>query len=330
VQSGLDSAVLEKRETVTVAEALRVALAAAEAFAGATAPNPPVGCVILDKDGVLLATAAHRRAGTPHAEALAIDACRRAGTLPRIHTVVVTLEPCNHFGRTPPCAEAILNTPAQRVVIGAADPNPKVCGGGADRLIAAGIDVMFMERIDKNLAAQSRRLIAPFAKWSKTGLPFVTVKQALDETGSMSPPPGQKTFTSPSSLDLAHRLRRRADAMMTGSGTILADLPEFTVRRVPDHPAKRRVLTILDRRGRVPESYLEQARHRGFDPLIATDVAEALTALGEKEVLEVLVEAGPQLTSYILHHALWDEHVLIRKSANGQDDVSITHRSHPG
>jgi diaminohydroxyphosphoribosylaminopyrimidine deaminase/5-amino-6-(5-phosphoribosylamino)uracil reductase len=253
--------------------------------------------------------------------------CRRAGTTGQIHTLVVTLEPCNHFGRTGPCVDAILTTPAKRVIIGTADPNPKVRGLGAERLAAAGIEVTFIDRIDAALAAQSRRLIAPFTKWARTGLPFVTVKQALDESGGMIPPPGQKTFTSPASLTFAHRLRRRADAIVTGSGTILADQPAFTVRHIADHPDKRRVLVILDRRGRVPGGYLEAAKAGGFDPLIAADFSEALAALGEGGALEVLVEAGPQLTGYILDNALWDEHVLIRKSASGEaDDISIRMR----
>jgi diaminohydroxyphosphoribosylaminopyrimidine deaminase / 5-amino-6-(5-phosphoribosylamino)uracil reductase len=107
------------------------ALQAAVEFEGATAPNPPVGCVILDADGNELAVAAHRAAGQPHAEALAIQKCREAGLAERIHTLIVTLEPCNHQGRTPPCTSAILATPARQIWIGAQDPNPHVEGGGA-------------------------------------------------------------------------------------------------------------------------------------------------------------------------------------------------------
>ncbi len=125
------------------AAALRLAIAAASRFRGATAPNPPVGCCLLDGAGRAVALGAHRRAGTAHAEAAAIAAAREAGTLDRIRTVVVTLEPCNHHGRTPPCTEAILATPAERVVIGAPDPNPQVAGGGARRLAGAGLAVTF-------------------------------------------------------------------------------------------------------------------------------------------------------------------------------------------
>jgi len=305
--------------------ALRRALSGAARFAGATAPNPPVGCVLLDENGAVLAEGYHTKAGEAHAEAAAIASARALGVFGRIHTVVVTLEPCNHHGRTPPCSDAILATPARRVVIGAADPNPSVKGGGGARLKAAGLDVVFIadepELRAQNLAA--RRLIAPFAKLARTGRPWVTVKQAVDETGGMVPPSGQKTFTSKASLVFAHRLRRRADAILTGSGTVLADDPEFTVRHVPDFPGKRRFLALLDRRSRVPSRYLEAARTRGFTVLHTADLDEALAMLGARGVLEVLVEAGPSLTTAVLDAGLADEHVLITKG--NPDRIAITH-----
>ncbi len=312
-----------------IADAFGRAIAAAADYAGATAPNPPVGCVLLDAAGEVLAVEAHRRAGDLHAEARAIAACRASGSVKRIHTVVVTLEPCNHHGRTPPCTDAILSTPARHVWIAGRDPNPRVAGGGAVRLAAAGLSVGWLADLDHadapRLAAEAERLIAPFVKWSTTGRPFVTVKQALDDTGSMIPPPGRKTFTSETSLTLAHRLRRRADAILTGAGTILADDPEFTVRRVPDHPDKRRLLAILDRRGRVPADYLAAAAQRGLRPLVFTDLDEALARLGAEGVHEVLVEAGPTLTAAVLAADLWDEHVVIAK---GDPDRITILRNH--
>ncbi len=251
------------------------AVEAAEAFRGATAPNPPVGCALLDRDGAVLVVAAHRRAGTAHAEAAAIAQCRDAGTIDQVDTVVVTLEPCNHWGRTPPCTEAILSTPARTVVIGTRDPNPRVEGGGAERLARAGLSTAWLPEtpgpVAAALSARCIDLIAPFAKRATTGRPWVTVKQALDASGSMIPPPGRKTFTSEAALRYAHVLRKRADAILTGSGTILADHPEFTVRRVPDHADRIRQLAILDRRGRVSADFLSAAASRNFDaswPLI--------------------------------------------------------------
>lgn len=307
--------------------ALQRAIAGAARFAGATSPNPPVGCVLLDENGAVLAEGFHQKAGTAHAEAAAIAAARHQGVAGRIHTVVVTLEPCNHHGRTPPCAGAILETPARRVVIAVADPNPAVAGGGATRLSAAGLNVVFAEDVPELCAEYrlARRLVAPFVKHALTGLPWVTVKQAVDETGSMVPPPGQKTFTSRSSLALAHRLRRRADAILTGSGTVLADNPDFTVRHVADLPGKRRFLALLDRRERVPQTYIDAARARGFDVFRAADLDDALVRLGARGTLEVLVEAGPSVTAAVLEAGLADEHVLITRG--DPDRIAISHKN---
>jgi diaminohydroxyphosphoribosylaminopyrimidine deaminase/5-amino-6-(5-phosphoribosylamino)uracil reductase len=312
-----------------IARAFERALELARVYEGATAPNPPVGCVLLDRDGNELAAGAHRKAGTLHAEAIAIAEARAAAIASRIHTVVVTLEPCNHQGRTPACAEAIINTPARQIWIACRDPNPLVAGGGAARLAEAGLDVRFLADLDTAnslaLARDAARLIAPFGKHARTGMPFVTVKQALSRTGDMIPPPGQKTFTAPASLTLAHNLRRRADAILTGSGTVLADQPEFTVRLVPDHLGKQRTLVVLDRRRRVPARYREAARQRGFVVQIADDLDAALADIGAAGALEVLVEAGPTLTATVLKSGLWDEHVVIEHGAevNGDDRVTI-------
>ncbi len=300
------------------------ALDAASEFSGATAPNPPVGCVLLDVQGEILAIAAHQKAGQKHAEAAAIESCRQQGTTARIHTVIVTLEPCNHTGRTPPCVDAILNTPAREIWIGAADPNPTVRGRGAQELAAKGLKVRFIEDLNApHLAAAAKRLIAPFAKHRETALPWVTIKQAINHAGSMIPDAGRKTFTSQKSLILAHELRKRADAILTGSGTILADSPEFTVRHVTDFTEKTRHLVVLDRRGRVPDTYVSTARKAGFNVHIATDLHEALIGLGQAGVLEVLVEAGPILTAAMLNTEFWDEHITITQGKTPDDADEI-------
>ncbi len=309
-----------------IAEAFRLALTAGEAVAGATAPNPPVACALLDAQGQVLACEVHQRAGQPHAEAAAIEACRRAGAAESIHSVVVTLEPCNHQGRTPPCADAILATGAKAVWIGVRDPNPSVRGGGAARLAAKGLAIGFLDQLDYpsagGLAWSARRLIAPFALWSRTGRPWVTVKRAIAADGSMIPPAGRKTFADQAALLLAHRLRRRADAIITGSGCVLADDPAFTVRHVADHAGKRRILAILDRRGRTPPYYVGAAKARGFDVWLRADVGALLAELGAAGVTEALVEAGPTLAGTFLGQDLWDEKVTIRQSpAAGRPNV---------
>lgn len=304
-------------EADVIAGAFARALAAAEAYRGATSPNPPVGCVVLDAEGRELAVAAHQRAGEGHAEAQALALCAMSGTTARAHTIIVTLEPCNHTGRTPPCCDAILATPIRHVWIGAADPNTAVKGGGARRLAEAGLEVHWIKEIDSKIAARAEELVTPFAKRMRSGIPWVTVKQALDAKGSMIPPPGQKTFTSPASLLFAHELRKRADAIITGSGTVLADAPEFTVRRVSDHPGKIRDLLILDRRGRVPESYLAAAAARGFRARRSTSLSDALKSAAAAGAVEVLVEAGPAVTAHVLQSTHWDEHIIIQKSTGG-------------
>lgn len=295
--------------------AMRLALEKASAYVGSTAPNPPVGAAALDAEGRVLAVCAHERAGDGHAEAQALKQCEREGTLSRLHTMVVTLEPCNHQGRTPPCSEGLIAAGVKRVVFGAKDPNPKVAGNGETRLKSAGIEV-----VSGLLRPECESLIEPFAHWCLTGLPYVTIKTAYDRTGSMIPPAGSKTFTSADSLKLAHGLRKRADAILTGSGTVLADRPELTVRHVPDHPGKRRHLVVLDRRGRVPADWVEEAHARGFEVRIEGDLESALKYLGKLGVLEVLVEAGPTLTQALLSSGLWNRHVVITQGNPGMPD----------
>ena len=315
-----------------VADGFRQALAAAEAFAGATAPNPPVGCAVLDAQGVVLACVAHQRAGGPHAEAAALAACREASLVDRVHTLVVTLEPCNHHGATSPCVEAILASPAKAIWIGSRDPNPAVTGQGGARLARAGLEVSFIRDLDhrdaEDLSHQAARLIAPFAMWSVQGRPWLTLKQALTADGGMVPPAGAKTFTSQISLALAHRLRRRVDAIVTGSGTILADAPLFAVRRVPDPRQAPRRLAILDRRRRTPASYLDEARGRGFEVSLHDDIPALLADLAASGVLEALVECGPTLLGAFLATDLWDERVTIRQGPRpGEPDtVEIANR----
>jgi diaminohydroxyphosphoribosylaminopyrimidine deaminase/5-amino-6-(5-phosphoribosylamino)uracil reductase len=228
------------------------------------------------------------------------------------------LEPCNHTGRTPPCTEAIIAAGIRRGVIGAHDPNPHVAGGGAARLRQAGIEVV--EGVEGELC---RRLIAPFAFHAATGRAFVTVKRAFDEAGSMIPPVGHKVFTSEASLVLAHRLRRKADAIVTGSGTILADRPLFTVRHVDDHAGKRRILAILDRRGRVDEAYLQQARENGMEPVIYTDIAFCLHDLAARGARDILVEAGTVLSDAVLASPHWTMRVDIHKGMPDRINVAF-------
>ena len=275
---------------------MHTACTEARKWLGATSPNPPVGAVALNKYGEVMAVAAHKRAGTAHAETQVIATCGDT----KIDTLVVTLAPCNHQGRTPPCTEAIIRAGIKHVVIGTTDPNTHVKGGGIERLQQAGIEIINHVNED-----ECRGLIHAFAYHARTGKPWITVKRAFNVDGSMIPEVGQKTFTLPESLRLAHQLRKKADAIITGSGTVLADNPLFTVRHVADFPDKKRWLGILDRRGRVPETYLHDAAARGFMPVIYHDNNEAVRDLTAKGAQDILVESGPALSQTFLDSGLW-------------------------
>ena len=285
---------------------MSLALAAAQRLRGATMPNPPVGAAGLDAAGNILSVKAHAGAGSPHAEALVVEAFKEAGILEELETVVVTLEPCNHQGRTPPCTELLLRSGVKRVVFGSIDPNPHVKGGGQAYLEENGIEV-----ITGIQAAECRELIRGFSSRTLRKRPFVTVKRALRTSGSMIPANGRSTFTSQGGLRVAHELRAQADAIITGSGTVLADNPAFTVRYATDPRRTPRIIALLDRRNRVPAAWLRNAADRGFVVITPSSYEEALAELAALGVMEVLVEAGPTLSNAILAGDIWDESVTI-------------------
>ncbi|WP_370684593.1 bifunctional diaminohydroxyphosphoribosylaminopyrimidine deaminase/5-amino-6-(5-phosphoribosylamino)uracil reductase RibD [Acetobacter persici] len=310
-----------------VARAFEAAIADAWRFVGQTAPNPAVGCTLLDEAGGVLMVAAHHRAGQLHAERLALEQAKQAGVFDRVHTAVVTLEPCNHTGRTRPCTEALLESPVKTVWIGCPDPNPHVAGGGAAALIKAGVTVRWLAESPNgaDLAARCRALLAPFAMRMTQGRPWITVKQALDQQGSMVPPAGQTTFTTPASLRFAHALRRVTDLVITGTGTVVADNPSFTVRHVPDHAERRRTLVVCGQQAHVPASWLEQARTR-FDVLFCPDLQGLPALLAETPALWAMVEAGPTLLAALRAQTMWDDWLTIRQDAQGADHFSVSTR----
>jgi diaminohydroxyphosphoribosylaminopyrimidine deaminase/5-amino-6-(5-phosphoribosylamino)uracil reductase len=309
--------------------ALEQACLQAESYRGATSPNPPVGAAAMNSEGHILSALAHSKAGEPHAEARVIQDLTERGLLHHVHSMVVTLEPCNHHGRTPPCSEALLKLPnLKQVYFAASDPNPKA-QGGAERLSQSGIEVIELGKVAPKdpLVERAIDLSRPFFHWVRTRQPWVTIKTAWREVGgqwSMIPPQGEKTFTSPESLRLAHLLRRRADAIITASGTVLSDWPELTVRHVPDHPGKSRWLAIMDRRRQVPQLWLEQKRAQGFQVISSQDFKDfpsLLEFLGSQGVLEVLIEAGPTFSKYVLSNGLWNESFRIESHNNKQNKI---------
>lgn len=293
-----------------------------EARRGRTAPNPHVGAVVV-RDGTIVAVGHHERAGADHAEVMAL---KRAGALARGATIYVSLEPCNHHGRTPPCTEAILAAQIARVVVGCADPAPHVAGSSR-RLREAGVEVLVGVE-----EAKARALVDDFVKLLTRRLPYVLLKSAITLDGRVATRTGEsKWITGPDSRRAVHRMRARADAILVGSGTALADDPALTVRDARG-PSPRRVL--LDSHLRVPPS----ARifgPEGEEPLVyygddlrpavhsarglrvpvpraegGLDLESVLRDLGSRDVMRLMVEAGPRLAGQLLARGLVDELAL--------------------
>ncbi|MFT9296868.1 MAG: bifunctional diaminohydroxyphosphoribosylaminopyrimidine deaminase/5-amino-6-(5-phosphoribosylamino)uracil reductase RibD [Gluconobacter sp.] len=324
-QTAFSSAV----STSQIRAGFRMAIDHAADTLGATSPNPSVGCALLDAEGHVLTVGVHPRAGQPHAEAMALAQARDAGVLGDVRTALVTLEPCNHTGRTPPCSEALRNSPVEHVWIGVADPNPQAAGG-AERLreMPNGRSVTFLSDVPEmaDLERDCRALLAPFLSRVVRHRPWISVKQALDSNGTMIPPTGQTTFTSEASLTLAHRLRRATDAIITGIGTVLADKPRFTVRRVADHPDRGpRLLVVCDRKGRLPADWKNGMEQAGFTVLVTPDLLSVPAMLAERGVNWAMVEAGPSLLKAVSDAGLWDDWLTICKDGD-TDHIELQSR----
>lgn len=222
---------------------MRQALRLARRGLGRTSPNPPVGAVVVAA-GRVVGRGYHRGAGCPHGE---IEALRAAGRRSRGATLYVTLEPCNHHGRTPPCTDAILAAGVRRVVFGARDPNPRVRGGGAMRLRRSGIAVE--PDVEADACAD---LIAAFSSLVTRGRPLVTLKLAASLDGRIATRTGaSRWITSSRARALVHRLRNEYDAVMVGAGTVLADDPALTCRR---RGGRNPLRVVVDGRLRTPLS----------------------------------------------------------------------------
>lgn len=290
--------------TVTAAEtaAMRRALTLAATPGFALGGNPRVGCVLLDPDGTVLAEGHHRGAGTPHAEA---DALARAGAAARGSTAVVTLEPCNHTGRTGPCARALVEAGVARVVFAAADPNP-VASGGADRLRAAGIEV-----VAGVMASESEQVNRYWTAATRLGRPFVTWKFAstLDGYSAAADGTSQWITSAPARADV-HVQRAEADTMLVGTGTLLADDPSLTVRGADDLPVGVQPVRAVMGRRDIPTGARVLGPEAPTVHLRTRDPHEALQHLWRAGSRHVFCEGGPTLAAAFLRAGLVDRVIV--------------------
>lgn len=292
---------------------MRRAAALGASVLGTTSPNPPVGAVALDAAGEVVGEGATQPPGGPHAEVLALRAA--AG---RAHTVVTTLEPCAHTGRTGPCSRALLEAGVQRVVIACAEPTGEAAGG-AEELRAGGVEVV--EGVLEDEVA--RGALAAWLHLQRTGRPHVTWKYAASLDGRSAAPDGSSRWiTGEASRADVHRLRAESDAVLVGVGTVLADDPALTARPDPGHQPLR---VVVDRHGRTPHA--AQVLDGAAPTLVVThgpsygeertlvlapapdgrvDLPALLAALGERGVVGVLLEGGPTLAGAFVAAGLVD------------------------
>lgn len=273
-----------------------------------TQPNPRVGCVIV-KNNQLMAQGFHQKAGEAHAEIAALGSLANIADA-QDATVYVTLEPCCHTGKTPPCTNALINAKVKRIVYGMQDPNPQVAGKGLQLLREAGIEV-----IGPVLEEDCRALNPGFIKRMRTGLPLVRCKLAMSLDGRTAMANGESQWiTGEAARDDVQQLRAQSCAIITGIGTILSDDPALTVRsaKLPDEAkAKQPLRVVLDRQHRLPKTaaILQQPG----ETLVldqTNDLRAVLKQLGERQCNEILVEAGATLAGAFVQQGLVDELIV--------------------
>lgn len=294
-----------------MADALRLA----RTVRRSTSPNPWVGCVVVAPGGAVVGRGATEPPGGRHAEAVALD---EAGALARGATVYVTLEPCCHHGRTPPCADRLIDSGVARVVISLLDADPKVSGGGVAALRSGGIEAAV-----GLLQSDAEELLAPYLVHRRSGRPYVVLKLAATVDGRIAAPDGSSRWiTGPEARADVHELRADSDAVLVGAGTVRADDPALTVRvetaagETPASPDRQPLRVVL---GRAPK------RARVLPALELTgDLRGVLDELGRLGVLQLLVEGGAHVASAFHRLGLVDRYVVyLAPAILGGDGVSM-------
>lgn len=313
---------------------MELALAEARKGLGRTSPNPAVGAIIV-QHGEIVGRGYHKMAGTPHAE---VHAIADAGERAKGATLYVTLEPCNHSGRTPPCTEAILRSGISRVIIGMRDPNPRVAGGGACYLQGKGVVV------EIGVCEQAcQELNFPFLKHSATGIPWVIMKAGLSLDGKITIHPRQGVpITGPESQQFVHGLRNQVDAILIGVETAIIDNPSLTTRIAqPEGQARDPLRMILDSTLRTPTDLRMLSQKSGAETWVfcgegaskekekelvhsgarvwrtptgadgRVDLASVLAFAGARNITSVLVEGGARVHGAFYRQQLVDELLLL-------------------
>lgn len=305
------------------------ALELAEQGRGRVSPNPLVGAVVV-RGGEVIGEGFHAELGGLHAERAALEDCRERGEDPRGATMYVTLEPCAHTGRQPPCVEAILEAGISRVVIASDDPSEKAAGRGPGILRDGGVEVEFAAGEE---ATAARLVNQPFRKHARTGLPLVTLKLAMSLDGRTSTAPGDSPWISgEQSRELVHRWRAESDAIAVGIGTVLADDPLLTARpparsgapftvisriKRTGSEVRQPVRVVFDRQARLPlgsrlldtldespvvvvvspEADASALRDAGAEIVVATGIRPVLAELGSRDITSLFLEGGPTLAT---------------------------------
>lgn len=324
---------------------MRRALELARRGLGFVEPNPPVGAVIVNEQGNVIGEGWHQKFGGPHAEVHALAA---AGAGATGATLYVTLEPCSHFGKTPPCSHAVIRAGIRRVVIATVDPAKHGLVRGVDELKSAGIDVDVGV-----LGNEARRMIAPFTRLMTVGLPWIHLKWAMTLDGKIATATGSSQWiTTPASRAVVHQLRARMDAIVTGIGTVLADDPQLN-SRIPDgSPQRIATRIVLDSQCRLPldsklvqtareaavivfttesapEGRIAALQHAGVEVLIVAatsdqqlDLRDVMRELGRRRMTNVFVEAGSRILGSLFDDRLVNEvHAFIAPALSGGQDA---------
>lgn len=300
--------------------AMLLAVERAERVKGSTYPNPPVGAVVLDPGGQVVGVGGTQPAGQDHAEVVAL---RRAGKLAAGGAAVITLEPCNHHGKTPPCVDALLAAGVAQVVYAVDDPNPAAAGGAA-RLVAAGV------RVVSGVQAEAVTT-GPLREWlhkQRTGLPHVTWKYATSIDGRSAAADGSSQWiTSEAARADLHRRRATADAIVIGTGTVFIDNPTLTARLPDGAPAERQPLRVVVGQREIPADANVLNDDSRTMVIRTHDPAEVLKALSDRT--DVLIEGGPTLAGAFLRAGVIDRilayvaPILLGGPIAAVDDVGV-------